>query len=82
MSKVWTSLFNLFFLTSAVIPAKLFVRGVYILENNPTWGGGGEISQCHLGGKNMRRDREKGGNLKEKGRNGKEYEKKGSNKVR
>jgi hypothetical protein len=52
--------------------------GVYILENTPP-GGGGDISRCHLGEKNMKRPREKGGKCcrkmkkgKEKGRKGKE----------
>jgi hypothetical protein len=35
-----------------------------------------------FGGKNMRRGREKEGNVKEKGRNGKENKKRGSKRVK
>jgi hypothetical protein len=49
---------------------------------------GGNISQCHLG-ENMKRGREKGGNVKEKGRmekeklrKGKEKDKRGSKRVK
>ncbi len=52
------------------------VARVYILENTPPPGGGG-ISADVIWGKNMKRGREKGGNVKEKGRKGKEKGRKG-----
>jgi hypothetical protein len=43
---------------------------------------GGEYQPMSFKGKNMKRRREKGGNIKEKGRKGKENEKRGSKRVK
>jgi hypothetical protein len=55
--------------------------GVYILET-PPWPLGGDISQCHLGEKIGKVEEKKVENVKEKGRNGKENEKRGSKRVK
>ncbi len=47
------------------------------MENTFPPGGGGEYQLMSFGGKNMKRQREKGGNVKEKGRKGKEKGRKG-----
>jgi hypothetical protein len=55
--------------------------GVYIMENTPPWGGGGNISRCHLGEKNMKRPREKGGKCGRKRKKGERKRKKGERKL-
>ncbi len=55
-------------------------RGLYIGKYPPP--GGGEISADVIGGKNMKRRREKGRKGKDKGRKGKENEKRGSKRVK
>jgi hypothetical protein len=63
-------------------------RGLHVENNFPPWGKG-TISQCHLGGKNMKRGREKGEKCERKrkkgernGRKGKEIGRKGKRKRR
>jgi hypothetical protein len=55
--------------------------GVYILENTPP-PGRGNICQCLLGEKNLKRRRENGGKCKRKRKKGKEKEKRGSKRVK
>jgi hypothetical protein len=50
----------------------IYIRVLYI----------GKYQPMSFGGKNMKRRREKGGNIKEKGRKGKENEKRGSKRVK
>ncbi len=65
----------------------MLMSGAYILENTPPRGG--EISADVIWGKNMKRQKEKGGKSKRKGRKwedkgkkGKENEKRGSKRVK
>jgi hypothetical protein len=69
------------------ISCSLFVvrcRGLYIGKYPPPPLGGGrkKYQPMSVGGKNMKRPREKAENVEEKGRTGKENEKRGSKRVK
>jgi hypothetical protein len=61
----------------------LYLSGVYILENTFPLGGEGKISADVIWGeKNCENDEKKGENVKQKGRQEKENEKRGSKRVK
>jgi hypothetical protein len=64
--------------SSGITPLSI---GAYILENTPP-PGGKKYQPMSFGGKNMKRQRENGGKIKEKGRKGKENEKRGSKRIK
>ncbi len=64
--------------TCDTLKIKQAYTGVYIFENTSPPPGGGNISLCHLGKKYEKMKRKRGENVKEKGRNRKENEKRGS----
>jgi hypothetical protein len=69
---------------SRVVSERMFSSGtqapIYWKIHSPL--GGREYQSMSFGGKNMKRQREKGGKVKEKGRKGKENEKRGRKRVK
>ncbi len=56
------------------------VTGAYILENTPPPPGGGKYQPMSFGGKNMKRERQKGGKCKRKRKKKERKRKKGERK--